>query len=367
MGGTVTVNYDIYLENNTADNLNLVTITLDLAINTSNLTSFVNFNSDATMLPNTPVFDPVGGNFVFIIDDPITPVSNLIGGNPYDQLYNYDHIIVGPAFSPQVIAPGTQEQIVTVTMLLDGSQTFQDTNGAAADFIGHPDFINVYSGACVDPQPNVNNTFGFIDQFGLQLLGDCYVAYIQTPLIFLPVELQEFSGEAFKGYNKLYWITSSEENVSNFVVQRSEDPLREGFIDLGNVSAAGDSEQTLRYSFVDEDPLLQSFYRLKIIDNDGSIHYSDMIVLEQEADLGQVEMYPNPTSKHLNLNYDFSNFSDFSVRVIDVFGKVLKSQLYESHSDTEIAINVSDLASGIYFLEIVDGELSVVKQFMKSH
>lgn len=71
-----------------------------------------------------------------------------------------------------------------------------------------------------------------------------------------------------------------------------------------------------------------------------------------------VSIYPNPATTTLNLSS--TGTSDFELSILDITGKVIKS---EKMLDQTFAFDVSDLASGIYMLRLVshDGASKVVK------
>jgi len=72
----------------------------------------------------------------------------------------------------------------------------------------------------------------------------------------------------------------------------------------------------------------------------------------------EISIYPNPATTTLNLTS--TGISDFELSILDITGKVIKS---EKMLDQTFAFDVSDLASGIYMLRLVstDGASKVVK------
>ena len=71
-----------------------------------------------------------------------------------------------------------------------------------------------------------------------------------------------------------------------------------------------------------------------------------------------ISIYPNPATTVLNL-YS-TGISDFELSILDITGKVIKS---DRMSDQRFTIDVSDLSSGVYMLRLVshDGASKVVK------
>ena len=71
-----------------------------------------------------------------------------------------------------------------------------------------------------------------------------------------------------------------------------------------------------------------------------------------------ISIYPNPATTTLNLSS--TGTSDFELSILDITGKVIKT---EKMLDQTFTFDVSDLASGIYMLRLVstDGASKVVK------
>lgn len=71
---------------------------------------------------------------------------------------------------------------------------------------------------------------------------------------------------------------------------------------------------------------------------------------------------PNPTNSILSISSDFKT-NDIKIEVIDALGKILISEEYKELN--QIAVNVGDLNSGIYFVKIISGGNTSTKKFIK--
>jgi hypothetical protein len=90
------------------------------------------------------------------------------------------------------------------------------------------------------------------------------------------VELFEFRAWAVIDHSQLEWNTGVESNLRAFVVERSPDGTN--FLPVGQVSARGSYSQ---YEFTDASPLDMDlnrvfYYRLKMVDRDGTYRYSEV-------------------------------------------------------------------------------------------
>jgi hypothetical protein len=93
------------------------------------------------------------------------------------------------------------------------------------------------------------------------------------------VELAEFRGRAQDKNVVLDWTTASEEATDRFEVQRQD--TRGNFAAIGTVVAEGNSLVSRSYGFTDVSPLAgTNTYRLRILDQDGSEAFSDLVTVE---------------------------------------------------------------------------------------
>lgn len=111
----------------------------------------------------------------------------------------------------------------------------------------------------------------------------------------LPVRLTSLTGNAFGKYVELNWETAWESNSDYFAVERSTD-ARE-FAALGRVQSAGESGSQQRYSYVDDQPLQPTgYYRLRMVDKDGSADYSRIIAVSADNPDPAFRLIGNPVT-----------------------------------------------------------------------
>ena len=102
-------------------------------------------------------------------------------------------------------------------------------------------------------------------------------------------------------------------------------------------------------------------------DNYGSGFNIDDLTIEVPASsdsfiTNSISVYPNPATSIVNLSSkDSLTFEN--VTIVDVNGRSVKTFVV---NQTQTKINVSDLTSGIYFLNIETNEGSTVKKFIKN-
>ena len=82
-----------------------------------------------------------------------------------------------------------------------------------------------------------------------------------------------------------------------------------------------------------------------------------------ENDLSAITIYPNPSSDILNIDLSSANEEVQSIFLVDITGKLI--QTIDVLENTNISLNVSSLASGLYHLMISSASNSIVRQVVK--
>ena len=131
------------------------------------------------------------------------------------------------------------------------------------------------------------------------------------------------------------------------------------FIKLGEVASLGNAGNTRQYSFTDVESNKNGvrYYRLKIINADGSFKYSDVkAVMFGDAVLWQ--LYPNPSSGKFNLVYQLSADETMTGNLYDAKGRLVKEYRTVANGFLQklnIDISANNYASGVYLLRIQTG------------
>ncbi len=136
---------------------------------------------------------------------------------------------------------------------------------------------------------------------------------INCTLTVLPVELVLFDAKKDGETTLVTWQTASERESSHFNIVRSKDGFN--FENIGEVSAARNSHQMLRYSFVDDSPLTgDSYYRLESVDLDGSTDFSNVVAVHFDERTETYVVYPNPAiaGEAINIKGEFQSVEAFS-------------------------------------------------------
>jgi pectin methylesterase-like acyl-CoA thioesterase len=175
----------------------------------------------------------------------------------------------------------------------------------------------------------------------------------------VPLNLLSFSAGYDKNEVKATWNTSNEVNTASFIIERSIDGV--AFNALGSVTAKNGINNT--YSFADANPVKGiAYYRLKILDKDGTFKYSRVVVVNSKLK-GLVTVYPNPSVSSITVTHEKAMANAIvEIRMID--GRKVVSQQLEQNS-LQTSIDLSKLASGSYLLTIINGQEKTTVPFVK--
>ncbi|WP_254412918.1 T9SS type A sorting domain-containing protein [Dyadobacter diqingensis] len=176
----------------------------------------------------------------------------------------------------------------------------------------------------------------------------------------LPVKLVKFSVQKENETALLQWSTTEEINSDRFEIEHSTDARK--WEKLSEVSAAEESKSLFSYHFTHLTPFPGSnYYRLKMVDLDGSFAYSKIETLKLSS-LTQTIVYPNPVADRLFIN-TANGMNTSKVEIINLVGRRV---LLTEGSSLKSGINLSKLPVGIYFLNVSfsDGQIETHKIFV---
>jgi len=180
----------------------------------------------------------------------------------------------------------------------------------------------------------------------------------------LPLNLLSFTGQAQKnGSVLLQWQTANEVNTSRFIVEKSNNGSVFGTI--GSVAAKG-AITAADYDFTDASvPDNTNYYRLQIVDRDGSIVYSSVVTVTVANSLSLI-LYPNPVKDHLSVSIQEKENEAVTIQVTDLQGKVLLQQAATLQKGINgLSLNTGGWAKGVYVITVKGQSTSLQKQFIK--
>ncbi len=194
----------------------------------------------------------------------------------------------------------------------------------------------------------------------------------------LPVQLAGFAG-TFLGNRRvrLQWRTAGEMNNFGFEVQRRSVTSTE-FITLPNsfVAGHGTTLQPHDYEWTDVDassPQVQ--YRLKQMDLDGMVHFSEPIAVNTTTtiadekvvrDYALAQNYPNPFNPTTQIHFELPQSGFVTLKVFDMVGREVATLVNDPRNSGSYTVrfDATNLSSGLYVYRLSAGSYSSVKKMI---
>jgi Secretion system C-terminal sorting domain len=184
-------------------------------------------------------------------------------------------------------------------------------------------------------------------------LGSCVSA-----AIVLPIKLSSFSVNNSNCKNFLNWKLEDASIVKSISILQSFDGVNYKEIKFYSNGITNNFELPISSN---------CFYKLKFIENNGTIFYSDAKFVKNNCNESlKLKIANNPIKNELIAYYKFES-KKIQVEIIDVLGKKINfNSVNYDLANSKISIDVSNLAIGFYFLKMTNekGEVEV-KSFTK--
>ena len=259
--------------------------------------------------------------------------NNGIFNNTTEQVYLNNNISIATAASP-------------ITFTFTTPTTW--TNGSFVRLRVSEDLTTAYG------SPTLSSSSASL-RYGQ---AEDYSAYLNSTS--LPVTLTDFNGQKNKNDILLSWSTSLELNTKLFDIERSLNGVN--FSSIGTIPSKN-AANGARYQYNDRGLSRgKYYYRLKMVDLDGSFKYSNILLFEMGSD-NTIQVIGNPFHDNINLILPYTS-GDADIKVSDATGKTLfiKKIILSGSNSINIPVKNNNLAAGLYILEVlVNGERFIQK------
>jgi hypothetical protein len=285
-----------------------------------------------------------------------------------------------PAWSTDDLNPGQTYLVVVSYTLVSGT----------ANDIGNL-WVNPSIGA-VPPTPNATqvSTSDITEVARLALRQGYNAATGTTPNVILdglrisefwgesllPVQLSSFSALRANNDVRLSWNTISEVNNFGFYVERKLDGTS-SFVEVPNSFVAGHATtlEPQAYTFTDNTVTPGVwYYRLRQVDLDGTIGYSEPVKVEfttsvgteTPATYGLSQNYPNPFNPSTEIQFSLAKAGTVSLKVYDMLGREVATLVNGERAAgvQHVMFNAINLPSGAYFYALKAGSFTSMKSMM---
>jgi hypothetical protein len=181
----------------------------------------------------------------------------------------------------------------------------------------------------------------------------------------LAIRFDYFTAVLFNNNKGLIkWRSSYEENINNFIVEKSLNG--KDFVALTHVNPKNISGS--EYSTIDEKLATgTNFYRLKVINMDGTVDYSPIVRINfKKGTPSGWYVYPNPAQGDAAIQYQTITAKEITVNITDVAGKLISTSVHNiAAGNNKIAIPSHRMSRGMYMVTIFSEGLKETSSFIK--
>lgn len=164
--------------------------------------------------------------------------------------------------------------------------------------------------------------------------------FCPSTVVILPVSLSRFDSHCSGDSETFEWVTQSEENTDYFDLEYTHDGTI--FYSEATVYAAGNSQSEQTYSArVDATDSQQRYYRIKVVDFDGSIQTSDIIASRNCSNSSDFIQSIQTTEKNITLSLN----EEGTVTVFNMMGQRITEL---TSNQQQVILTKTDFAAGVY-------------------
>jgi hypothetical protein len=188
----------------------------------------------------------------------------------------------------------------------------------------------------------------------------------------VPVELSSFTVENVEGEVVLKWQTATETNNQGFEVERSQKSnvkSQNEWTKISVVEGRGTTTELTEYSYKDKIITPGTYvYRLKQIDFDGTVSYSDEVEIDVTGpkEFTLYQNYPNPFNPTTTIKFALPVDSRVKINVYSSLGQLVET-LVDGEMQSgyhEINFDASRYSSGVYLYQLQANDYVSVKKML---
>jgi hypothetical protein len=313
----------------------------------------------------------------FIFNDASSIKTNSLVSLSASRLNLYDNsTMIAEGGKSNSVSLSNSSQIVIGNGIRTSASTFT-VNGPACNIYDNSSIVignqdNSYSNLSkyntansADDESKSYATAGSTINCGSGYANNCSTVAMYGPALLssagavstnsIPVVLVGFSAALNNDKSiGLDWNTKQEVNAGHFDIMRSND----GSVwnTIGSVKAKGYATTESDYSFTDMKPASGiNYYRLKLVNLDGSFGYTDMKVVRSSI-VTNISFFPNPATDYVNISLGELSAKQTTVRLINQAGQVLQEKTVAAGSATIVSFPVQNYKGGLYILSIASAD-----------
>ena len=194
-------------------------------------------------------------------------------------------------------------------------------------------------------------------------LYDWMISYSRN--LALPVKLSNFHAYIKDDKTIVDWISSTEINTKEFIVQRAGSNLKFG--DIGVLPASGNSSADKSYRWIDNQPLKGiNYYRLVLVNKDNTKEFFEIKKVFNKNQNDRIVIAPNPVEKDLNIYLSLDRAQKLEFTLVDVQGRTLQrqSKTFQAGSQ-QVHFSMAGMQTGTYIVELKGEGFSEVRKVLR--
>jgi hypothetical protein len=186
----------------------------------------------------------------------------------------------------------------------------------------------------------------------------------------LPIKMLSFSAYNNSNDVTLNWAIASEINNKGWSIERTSDINNSNWTPLGFVNGKNNSSSVTNYAYIDKNVSAGTYYyRLKQIDVDGRITFSNVILVKviNGKQVAEVALFPNPFMLSATVRYNVPATSKVTLAVFNQQGQLVTT-LYQGEQQAgtyQRVVNGQYLAKGKYYLKLILSDQTITNSFIK--
>ncbi len=163
-------------------------------------------------------------------------------------------------------------------------------------------------------------------------------------------KLSILSGNFVNDKVLLNWKPIEQNNLAVYAIERKNHDNT--FTEIGRIVPSN----IQKYYFTDQRPENgTNFYRLKLISNDNSFTYSNIITLGKAEASTDIRVFPNPVTEYFTIDFKNLDSHVYKITLMNLNNQVINEQTFNSSLNKKLEMKRSKvLSNGIYILRIVD-------------
>jgi hypothetical protein len=267
---------------------------------------------------------------------------------------------IGAVSSGTLISPSSSRMNATSNSLLaDASQSTLINQG---DFIVGMQFLRM--GTYHFGWVRLNLTMQAGSNITIKVIDYAYESTPYTAIIAgntgtLPLTLNSFTAAKNREVTSLKWSVSNAENVSHFVLEQSTDGI--SYSNLTTILFTSATE----YKYDVNASKVTAYYRLKIMDKDGSYRYSDVIKVAGSQE-SKMNIFPNPAQKVITLKVEADKVTPYQLLITSAEGKIVhKLTSVLNLGENLIQLNINYYQPGYYTIQLISEGTIKTTAFLK--